>query len=1378
FLLGFSEIYIPEQFLVMEVSSLKQSDDSPTYVPLDPTPSSTPAFALSVNTHFHIVGSVNEGDLSDSYLKCAWVQTLDDYILESGVFSCPMVSPYKDVAELTFIIYVLNSLPLESAVEFSSLLQLQSSYHNWMNASPAKRTRLKNNCLWSCISELLLSKQISCGFNRIIKDAPIPSFLARALVLIKETAHTTPSQLIPLTDEIFPSSLKTMGLFTGVDELLTQDPMVYWRSISDIKNFFSLLGLSRFTMLQTSFHAVDWALSFNTFQQSIYPRLLVSHASTFFQFRLKLWFDELPVMYRLCQRFPGLYADDSLCPNCGIFMETLEHLFICSPSPLDASASNPKPLQHKDITVELIQRFIINVPSGLPVSRVQVITFPQTTTTPVETVDASVHAPSGAKGKDKAVDFSNPTRAPSPDASKASVQSSSFRYHAAAYLRDAPDAFKSKFTTNRTMCNEVDRAFSKFSSYGSRARCEGSGDDKRILVSFFTQDDLTSITSSPCADLLGWVFVQYSPADMKRNVEAKSLFVTDIPLFLTETQVHSAFSRYGSVVRCKFSLRKHYYTAMVQFSTEDPIAQFDDTWAILCLGNSLRVCPAHYSKTQRDVRRQYVAVLAGIPKNIKEADLTDIANQVSAKAINIPLSFTSYKPKPYVYMNFFSQETLDAAIELTVSFRNRGLTWHLPDQVKNLCHVCGRHGCSPSQCSPRPAKKTSTQLDKLYSRFKAGPQRGRTSDPSRRSSSRSRSRSRNTRPNNHRTGSNSNGTQQSGSRPPTSTSSSTPVQSRSQQSQPIGRPIVTSPTQQTGPTITPEEVAALRQQIMELSKTIRSMDERIDWFSAQLESHEYRIVELENSVYPDANRQSSYENFESYQDNQEERQDSDELCNWDDVDKVPTKLPPSRSMIMQISPDTSFSHDTPANVLSSRHIPFPTSEVLQPRRPQTALHPINFREELVNLTSTQDLIHGQLGSIMSKLDGLSPPTSDTEPAPAKHSNSTSDGKSDVLLSHALHGIILTETNLCSPAHRYVCNLYLSSYNFHSWFTHSPNANRHSGVGIILHSSLAKYVVKKKFYTDRLIGLTLQLPRNRDVLLVGGYIPPINSSNRSVIANCHSTLISWIRSARSSNHSVLLGGDLNADYDQFLAQISATHQGSSPLNPLFKLLHEQQFEDLCEIDRATLSPSATFRSTSSGSLSRLDYIWTSPSFPIPHLWSSVTDLSDNFPTDHFLVTAHFDFLALQDQRAPSFIKQRQRCRTCFDFYSANSEQKEAFAAEVSSLLLIRSSSSSSSTLNQMWHQFKTALLSAGRSYFPKKTISLMKPKAIPHELEPYIHLSHCLDHYTMSLKKLTSISLLRDSWSRFFDNFEPAFKELFPDQFGLLNALTSPDDLLT
>ncbi|PKY54775.1 hypothetical protein RhiirA4_473771 [Rhizophagus irregularis] len=491
---------------------------------------------------------------------------------------------------------------------------------------------------------------------------------------------------------------------------------------------------------------------------------------------------------------------------------------------------------------------IPSAPSGLPVNKVQVVTTPQTTTTLIETVDASIHAPFGAKGKDKAVEFSNPARAPSPDASKVSVQSSSFRYHAAAYLRDAPDAFKTKFTTNHAMCDEVDRAFSKFSSYGSRARCEGSGDDKRILVSFFVQADLTSCTFQPCADLLDLTFVQYSPADMKRNVEAKSLFVTDIPLFLTETQ--------------------------------------------------------------RDARRHYVAVLVGIPKNIKEADLTDIANQVSAKAINIPLSFTSYKPKPYVYMNFFSQETLDAALELTVA------------HLLNAPHVPIRKPLH-NLTSSTPASKRVYNKAEIRIVIIALPHV-----------------------------------------PALVLVPRDPIN-------PIGRPVITSTSQPPPLTIRPEEVAALRQQILDLSATIRNLDDRVEWFSAQLESHEYCIAELELTVFPQDNPNTTYESYDTYQDNADLRQESQVFDNWDEADLAPTtcKLPPSRS---------------------ARSLPIINS--FAPRRTQNSSQPIDFNKELYDITSTQQLIHGQLGSILTKLDGISPPPSDNVSTTPDTNPSNPDGQ--------------------------------------------------------------------------------------------------------------------------------------------------------------------------------------------------------------------------------------------------------------------------------------------------------------------------------------------------------------------------------------------------
>ncbi|EXX54965.1 hypothetical protein RirG_229660 [Rhizophagus irregularis DAOM 197198w] len=53
---------------------------------------------------------------------------------------------------------------------------------------------------------------------------------------------------------------------------------------------------------------------------------------------------------------------------------------------------------------------ISTAPSGLPVNKVHVITSLQNITTPVETVDASIHASSTTSGKGKAVAFDIPER--------------------------------------------------------------------------------------------------------------------------------------------------------------------------------------------------------------------------------------------------------------------------------------------------------------------------------------------------------------------------------------------------------------------------------------------------------------------------------------------------------------------------------------------------------------------------------------------------------------------------------------------------------------------------------------------------------------------------------------------------------------------------------------------------------------------------------------------------------------------------------------------------------------------------------------------------------------------------------------------------------
>ncbi|CAB4407460.1 unnamed protein product [Rhizophagus irregularis] len=97
-----------------------------------------------------------------------------------------------------------------------------------------------------------------------------------------------------------------------------------------------------------------------------------------------------------------------------------------------------------------------NNSSGLPINKVIIITRPNTADS---SLDSSIHAqprptptePSGNNDKGKFVVFDVPVRQPSPDSNAAAIKSSPSRFHVAAYLRDAPTAFKEKFTTNRTM---------------------------------------------------------------------------------------------------------------------------------------------------------------------------------------------------------------------------------------------------------------------------------------------------------------------------------------------------------------------------------------------------------------------------------------------------------------------------------------------------------------------------------------------------------------------------------------------------------------------------------------------------------------------------------------------------------------------------------------------------------------------------------------------------------------------------------------------------------------------------------------------------------------------------------------------------------------
>ncbi|PKK59055.1 hypothetical protein RhiirC2_795384 [Rhizophagus irregularis] len=125
--------------------------------------------------------------------------------------------------------------------------------------------------------------------------------------------------------------------------------------------------------------------------------------------------------------------------------------------------------------------------------------------------------------------------------------------------------------------------------------------------------------------------------------------------------------------------------------------------------------------------------------------------------------------------------------------------------------------------------------------------------------------------------------------------------------------------------------------------------------------------------------------------------------------------------------------------------------------------------------------------------------------------------------------------------------------------------------------------------------------------------------------------------------------------------------------------------------------------------RLDYIWSSPGFPAPGLFSQVVacpNLLDRPFTDYKVLTTVFDFSSCLAILAKSRLKQKKEMRTIFSYTSTFAEQWNNFTTEVDDSLGVYLDQQyrshfdfSSLSLDRMWHALKAAILSVAIEILP-------------------------------------------------------------------------------
>ncbi|CAB4420691.1 unnamed protein product [Rhizophagus irregularis] len=188
------------------------------------------------------------------------------------------------------------------------------------------------------------------------------------------------------------------------------------------------------------------------------------------------------------------------------------------------------------------------------------------------------------------------------------------------------------------------------------------------------------------------------------------------------------------------------------------------------------------------------------------------------------------------------------------------------------------------------------------------------------------------------------------------------------------------------------------------------------------------------------------------------------------------------------------------------------------------------------------------------------------------------------------------------------------------------------------------------------------------------------------------LVSWLDYARSNNYHVIILGDFNID--------KISHSSYSPRHfKLTRLLTSHYFVDHQAHFLSTNSPDNTY--FYNGGASRLDYIWSSPGFPTPGLFSHVMpcpDLSDRPFTDHYaLITMKFSLEVNSRLHLDSAISSPY---ADFDF--------------------------SRFSLDKLWHTLKRIILGAAIEYLPTKTVSNTYRHSYPPDLTKLIAINKFLD----------------------------------------------------
>ena len=355
---------------------------------------------------------------------------------------------------------------------------------------------------------------------------------------------------------------------------------------------------------------------------------------------------------------------------------------------------------------------------------------------------------------------------------------------------------------------------------------------------------------------------------------------------------------------------------------------------------------------------------------------------------------------------------------------------------------------------------------------------------------------------------------------------------------------------------------------------------------------------------------------------------------------------------------------------------------------------------------------------------------------------------------------VSETNLNEQSSKLI---YKNNKQYASYFTSNSNQVRGSGTGIIIERQYNSYVRRHNCYKGRIIYIDMYMKGKYKLRIIQTYINA-NKKERTEIEDIFDFIIKTIKEGKQQNMKILLMGDFNINYEEYIA-IKARN-GTRWYYRLFQFLENNNIIDTIDIFNDTMDIHSYTPKQQGKNPSRIDYIWASSDLIRESLISKLMAIDiEHINTDHKGISVSFWPHKMFKKKQNAKTKQQKRMKTIYEYDKMEQEDWDNFVYLTTELVekydLLNASIKNTTELNQQWTKIQNAIIEAAE-VIKSKEVNLNKYK--DHHPIKNSKL-HCNIRYITNLRinlyrtnKKQNMEKVNEKWKNTFKKLEEVMTE--------------------